>query len=316
MPARYLTPLCNRRRFVAASAAASVVASTALRGKDLQAKQPQEQAANQSDPKKRVAVTIDDGPASGAGNDLDAYLRISGSLRKTFVEHQVPGIVFVNERQLHVDGQRDARIRELEQWLVDGLDIGNHTYAHKRMREVPAWEYRDDIVKGETVLRPLLEKHGKRLTWFRYPFLDSGRDAKAAEIEEFLRERDYRIAPVTVDYKDYSFARNYTRFLRAGESAQAEEVLDSVWKALDRAFEHSEQRSQNLLGYQLSQVLLIHCNEMNALTLGDAFQRIRDLGYEFVSLEEAMLDAAYATPGLPPGSMGGWVMDGLTSVRS
>ena len=60
-----------------------------------------------------------------------------------------------------------------------------------------------------------------------------------------------------------------------------------------------------MLGYELPQALLIHCNEMNALTLRQTIARMRDRGYTFVPLDEAMTDPAYATPGLKPGAMGG-----------
>ncbi len=305
-----------RRSFLSASTA-TVASGLALPSGLMTLSQTRAAPAAQADGSqtKKVAVTIDDGPVSGAGNDLDAFIRISRGLREAFVTEKVPGIVFINERQLQVDGQRDARVRELERWLEDGLDIGNHTYSHKRLQRTPMREYKDDIIKGETVSRPLLEKHDKELQWFRYPFLNSGSGEQAAEVETFLKERGYRIAPVTVDYKDYTFARNYTRYMRAGEEALAAELMDSVWKSLDVAFDRSERESQSVLGYQVPHVLLIHCNEMNSVNLKQAFQRMRDRGYEFVSLEEAMTDPAYHTPNLPPGSMGGWVMSGLHAVK-
>ena len=305
----------TRRSFLSTSSSTAVVAGmaagTAGLFSPLRAQQPNQNGGSG----KRIAVTIDDGPVSGAGDSLEDFIQISSSLREAFVAEKVPGIVFINERQLQVEGQRDERVRELERWLEDGLDIGNHTYSHKRMRDVPQWEYFDDIVKGETVTRPLMRKHGKQLTWFRYPYLNSGAGESAAAVEKFLAERAYRIAPVTVDYKDYSFAGNYARWLRAGEQQQAEAELEAVWKSLDAAFERSEQESEEVLGYQLPHVLLIHCNQMNALTLRQAFQRIRDRGYQFVSLDEAMQDPAYHTAGLPPGSMGGWVLRGLGAVK-
>lgn len=60
-----------------------------------------------------------------------------------------------------------------------------------------------------------------------------------------------------------------------------------------------------MLGYEVPQVLLIHCNEMNALTLRQALHRMRERGYTFVSLDEAMADPAYQLP-VRPGAMGGW----------
>lgn len=255
--------------------------------------------------RRQIAVTIDDGPATGAGEDLSTFRRISVGIRQAFVAEKVPAIMFINERQLHERGQRDARVQILEDWLQAGLDIGNHTYSHRRLEESELTEFYDDIIKGEVISRPLLRRYDRRLTWFRYPYLSTDRGDRAAAVETFLHERDYQIAPVTVDYKDYSFASNYSRYLRAGDQAGADELFASVMRALDQAFDHSEKRSQEVLGYELPQVLLMHCNEMNSLNLRETLQRIRRRGYEFVSIEHAMQDTAYRTSGLPSGALGG-----------
>ena len=78
--------------------ARSAVALTALSLSRLLAQAP---ARN-----RKLAVTIDDGPAVGVGNDLAAFTRVADALRETFVAEKVPAIMFVNERQLNVDGQR------------------------------------------------------------------------------------------------------------------------------------------------------------------------------------------------------------------
>lgn len=254
---------------------------------------------------RRIGVTIDDGPATGAGQDLDSFLKISAGLRESFTAEKVPAIMFINERQLHVDGQRDARVGAVREWLDAGLDLGNHTYSHPRLGSLELEEYLDDIIKGEVISRPLLEARRKKLVWFRYPYLDAGRGEKAKAVEDFLARRGYRIAPVSVDYRDYSFAGGYARHLSLGGEEQAHQLFGNMLVALDDSFSRAEARSKEVLGYELPQILLIHCNRMNALTLRTTLQRIRDRGYAFVSLDEAMLDPAYATPGLRPGAMGG-----------
>lgn len=284
------------RREMLVRCAVSTLAALTLAGWPAHATEPR---------KRKVAITIDDGPATGAGDDLEAFLRIAKGLRECFVAEQVPAIMFVNERQFHVPGQRDARVAVLEEWLEAGLDLGNHTYSHPRLENLELWQYTDDIIKGEVITRPLLRSRGKELTWFRYPFLATGRGDTARAIEEFLAVRGYRIAPVSVDYADYRFAGPYARHLRANETSQAAEYFTVVMQALDAAFARAEQRSMEVLGYELPQTLLIHCNEMNSLTLRTTIQRIRDRGYEFVTLDQAMTDPAYQHPKLRPGALGG-----------
>ncbi len=254
---------------------------------------------------RKLAVTIDDGPVTGAANDLAAFLRIADALREAFVAEKVPAIMFVNERQLNVDGQRDVRVAVLHRWLDAGLDLGNHTYSHPNLGNVEPAQFLDDIVKGEVITRPLLEARGKKLVWFRYPFLATGNGETAVTVEEFLARRGYRIAPVSVDFHDYSFSGAYVRHVRAGDATKAGAHFDTVMQTMDTAFTRAETRSVEVLGYELPQTLLIHCNEMNALTLRTTIGRLRERGYVFVSMDEAMADPAYAVPGMRPGSMGG-----------
>jgi peptidoglycan/xylan/chitin deacetylase (PgdA/CDA1 family) len=285
--------LITRRQMLASSAA--VMAALSL---------PRLAFAQEPAKTRKIAITIDDGPATGAGRNLEAFQRISNALRESFAAEKVPVIMFINERQLHVDGQRDARVDVLHKWLDAGFDLGNHTYSHPRLGNMEVWQFTDDILKGEVILRPLLESRGKKLVWFRYPFLATGSGDTAKAIEDFLARRRYKIAPVSADYHDYSFSGAYLRHVRSG-AKQAEEHFATVLKALDEAFTRAETRSIEVLGYELPQTLLIHCNEMNALTLRTTIQRIRDRGYTFVSLDEAMQDPAYNLPEIRPGGLGG-----------
>lgn len=265
---------------------------------------------------RRIAITIDDGPATGVAGDLEAFLRIANAIRASFVAEKVPAILFVNEDQLHVDGQRDARVDVLNQWLDAGLDLGNHTYSHPNLNNVTLTHYLDDIVKGEVISRSLLDVRKRTLDWFRYPFLAAGSGETAKTVEEFLAARNYRIAPVSVDYADYRFAGGYSGHLRVGNRPKADEQFATMLQMLDAAFDRAESRSVDVLGYELPQILLIHCNEMNALTLPLTIQRIRERGYTFVSLDEAMQDPAYHLQGMAPGSFGGGgLFDSLAAAK-
>src|SRR5687767_10429324 len=81
-------------------------------------------------PGRRVAITIDDGPVVNEMRDLANFQRISAGLIASLRTEKVPATIFVNERQLNVPGQRDARVAVLEQWLDAGFDLANHTYSH------------------------------------------------------------------------------------------------------------------------------------------------------------------------------------------
>jgi hypothetical protein len=157
-------------------------------------------------------------------------------------------------------------------------------------------------------MRPLVEERGRKMIWFRYPYLDSGTTAEIhKQIVDFLEEHHYRVAHVTVDYADYSFAGAYSRLLRAGDTATAERVKQAYLDQVDVGFEHAEKASQEVLGYELPQILLIHCNELNSVTLRESIARMRKRGYSFVTLDEATTDPAYARADSFAGSGGSWL---------
>ena len=265
-------------------------------------------AAQTPPPERRVAITIDDGPVVNELKDLANFQRISAGLIGSLQAEKIPATIFINERQLNVQGQRDGRAAVLAQWLDAGFDLGNHTYSHPSVNKVPLAQFEDNIVKGEVIMRPLIEEHGRKLVWFRYPFLDSGMNAEVHQaVLDFLRERHYRVAPVTVDYKDYIFAGAYSRRLRAGDPETADKIEQAYLEYVDTGFASAEQISRGLLGYELPQILLIHCSELNSVTLRDSIARMRARGYNFVTLEEALNDPAYQRPDTFTGPGGSWL---------
>ena len=259
-------------------------------------------------PGRRVAVTIDDGPVVNEMKDLANFQRISAGLIGSVQAEKIPVTVFINERQLNVPGQREERAAVLEKWLDAGFDLGNHTYAHQSANKIPAWQFADEIIRGEVIMRPLIEARGRKLIWFRYPYLDSGSTAEVhQEIVDFLERHKYRVAPITVDYKDYMFAGAYARNLRAGNIEMAEKIRQAYLEQVDIGFDAAEKASRDIYGYELPQILLIHCSEMNSVSMRDSIARMRKRGYSFVTLEEAMSDPAYQRPDSFVSRGGSWL---------
>ena len=164
-------------------------------------------------------------------------------------------------------------------------------------------------------MRPLVERRGRKLEWFRYPFLHSGTTEEVHQaIMDFLARRGYRVAPVTVDYADYTFAGVFRNQRMAGDEEVAERIKRAYLEQVDLGFEYAEQASVELFGHEIPQILLIHCNELNALTLRDTIARLRKRGYTFIPLGEAMADAAYARPDTFAGPGGSWLSRTATAM--
>lgn len=248
---------------------------------------------------RAMAITVDDLPASRShALSLMEQEEITRRLVATLEEHGVPAVGFVNESKLESDGRVDpARVALLEAWLDSGLELGNHGYGHLDLHSVPPERWMQDVLLGERVTRPLIEARGENLRWFRHPFLHAGRSAGVQQqVEVFLAEHGYRVAPVTIDNGEWIYAREYDLALERGDHEAARRLgADYVRYMLD-VVAFYEQQSNAILERPLPHVLLIHANALNAEWLGVLLERLETLGYRWVPLEQALQDAAYSRP--------------------
>jgi peptidoglycan/xylan/chitin deacetylase (PgdA/CDA1 family) len=250
-------------------------------------------SAHQSPPKRQVAITFDDLPgASAARTDIEYFRTFTTELLDAFARHQVPAIGFVNESKLEAGGVIDpARVALLKQWADAGIELGNHSYSHHDLHTTPLDAFKQDVIRGEPITKKLMADAGKRLRFFRHPFLHTGRDiATRSGFEAFLAERGYRVAPVTIDNYDYTFARAYDR---VSHGAERQRIVDTYIDYMTRVVTYYEAQSQLLLGRELPQILLLHANALNGRTFDAIAVMLRNRGYTFVPLEAAIEDEAY-----------------------
>ncbi len=260
---------------------------------------------------RRVALTFDDLPAvssqleGGGTQGLAESRAILAAIVNALRTRRAPAIGFVNESQLHVHGELDARTALLEDWLDAGHELGNHTFSHLSLQRTPLAQYQDDVIKGEAVTRRLLQARGKKPRYFRHPYTSTGPTAEVkAAFERFLADRGYRVAPFTVEHADYAFNRVYVRALAADDHASAAKVKQAYLDHLGAMFAHAERLSGKLFDREIPQVFLVHANRLNADCLEAMLARLAARGYRFISLDEAMKDQAYRTPDRYVGPMG------------
>jgi peptidoglycan/xylan/chitin deacetylase (PgdA/CDA1 family) len=248
---------------------------------------------------RKVAVTIDDVPTVAIPRskscDYSALEGYTSALLATLNAHFVPAVGFVVEGNWCKDLPPGLLDEILGMWLDAGMDLGNHTYSHPDLNRTGPASYKEDIVQGEGALRRALGERGQRLRWFRYPQLHAGDSPEVkAEIEHFLSERGYKIAPVTIDNQEYVFANLYRDAKEAGDAEMMGRIVEAYLAHMRDVFEFFEQYSVEVVGYELPQVLLLHANALNADHLEDLLSMLEARGYEFVSLEEALVDPAYS----------------------
>ena len=245
--------------------------------------------------RRKVALTFDDLPEVFS-RDFATMRRNTTELLRTLKLHHAPAIGFVNEGKLHTPGELDSRTEVLKQWVDAGMILGNHGFSHLRLLNTPLLKYEDDVIKGEVITRRLMNERQPYQLYFRHPYTSTGpnKEVKAA-FENFLRERGYKVAPFTIENSDYIFNQIYSDARRSKDTALMERLRKAYLDYNDGQFESIERLASEMFGRDISQILLIHANDINADCLDAMLKRLEARGYRFVTLDQALEDKAYQT---------------------
>lgn len=245
---------------------------------------------------RSVVFTFDDLP--GTHGDLADFKYINSHLLDILSEHEVPAVGFVNESKLYVDGEPDQRYMELiRSWLDAGQELGNHTYSHVYIDQASIEEYREEVIRGEMITRPLMNEFGEDLRYFRHTQLRTGpTETYRQQLNRFLEEKGYTVAPVTIDNDEYIYAYCYQEAGARNDQEARKLIREEYISYMIRIFDFYESLSVKFLGYEVNQILLLHANSLNADTLDELIPILRDRGYQFITLEEALKDEAYSLP--------------------
>ena len=234
-------------------------------------------------PQKRVAITMDDFnlPSDPArARERDARIRSHLPVRAAG---------FVSGKY-----EESAAFDEvLGGWATDGHILANHTYSHMWSSRHDTDTITADIARNH---RLLVDRDGFQ-PYFRFPFLDYGRDrVQRLEYRAFLNGAGYRVAPVTIDTFDW----NVTDRLAEGNRTR----VRNYW--LGAVMEEAEYAHALAvaLGYlSMPHQMLVHHNALNALYLGDLVERMRAEGWEIVDAKTALDWAPYQDT---PPEVEGW----------
>ena len=245
---------------------------------------------------RRVAITIDDLPVVSTRTDIKTRREITKKLLGHIKKAKIPAIGFVNENKLYKKDERDPeQIALLKMWLDAGLELGNHTYSHRSLHSITLEEYEADLLKGEIITKELLKERGRTIRFFRHPYLQTGRtDEIKTQFDKFLKDHGYTIAPISFDDADYIFSRAYDVAYDKHDKKLMKKVGDAYIPYMKAKLEYWERQSKTLFGREIAQTLLIHANFINSDHLDDLAKMFKERGYEFVDLETALKDEAYA----------------------
>jgi peptidoglycan/xylan/chitin deacetylase (PgdA/CDA1 family) len=237
-----------------------------------------------------IAITIDDLPVHRSyppgltprrvGEQMTAALRAGG----------ITGVYgFVNG--VKVQDQPDTK-RVLEEWRSAGMMLGNHGWSHRTLSEMSIAEFEQELLKNEPLLKRAAGSSDWR--WFRYPFLDEGKDAvQRAAARKVLAKHGYRVAAVSMSFDDWKWTAPYARCSALHDDASIAELERMYLAAAEESIAVSRDASEKLFGRDIPYVLLMHVSAMSAHMMPRLLHLYRTAGFRFVTLQKAESDPVY-----------------------
>lgn len=233
---------------------------------------------------KKIALTFDDAPR-GQGPVMSGEMRTDMLIRRLFEARAVPSAFFVTTGGFEngIEGQE-----RIEAYAAAGHLIANHSHSHMWLHRTDTDAYIADLDEAER----RLARFENRRPWFRFPFLDEGRDdiEKRDALRLALAERDLKSGYVTVDTYDWHIDRQWSEAVKDGKSVNLAALREVYVAMIVEAAEHYAEMSEEWLDRQPAHVLLLHENDLAAFFIHDAVKALREAGWEIISPDEAFAD--------------------------
>jgi peptidoglycan/xylan/chitin deacetylase (PgdA/CDA1 family)/ketosteroid isomerase-like protein len=259
-----------------------------------------------------LLISVDDLPV--AAGDLHAdpaeRARITDGLLAVLARHHVHAVGLVIWGNVKGDADRAV----LRRWLVDGHELGNHSAHHLDLTKTGADAYVADVEAGRAGLADFLAKEGgRKVRFFRYPFLDEGDTAaKLDAVRAYLARTGQRSLPVTIDDQDWDFEKPWVEARNQEEKAR---IGDEYQEALHVEVRDQEAKGDRILGRPAPQILLLHANAVGAAQWDRLFTWLEGRGYRFATPDEVLADPAFAEAPRYVGPSGFGLWDRLAALR-
>lgn len=248
------------------------------------------QAPIAADSAREICITLDDLPVVRV-HDPGKRLYITENLLAALNTFGVPATGFVVGHNMRPDESL------LSLWLRSGHTLGNHTYNHPDINDLPLESYFQDIDKGRDVIEQLLIDAGQPRRYFRPPLLHYGASAAVRDsLAAYLAAQGYLLAHVTVDNDDYLYNVKYETLVAGPDSIDLPRLGREFIEHIKTQLESAETLAQKIAGRPIRQILLLHANQLNGRFLPDLLAMIRGKGYRFITLDSALADPIFTRP--------------------
>lgn len=236
-----------------------------------------------------IAITIDDLPVAGELASQTTRLKITEKALAILKKHHIKNAYgFINGNKIN----EGNNLLILKKWIDAGQLLGNHTFSHVDLAKATSEEFIYNIEKNETILSELMKVQDYK--YFRYPYLAEGNtQEKRDSVRQFLFNRHYKIAPVTVDFFEYEWNDPYIRCMNKHDNAAINLLKKTYLEQAENALIISHSLSMMLFNREIKNILLIHINNMSIDMLDELLTAYEKQQVKFISLPEALNDEVY-----------------------
>jgi len=234
---------------------------------------------------KRIALSFDDIPRHEGGfmTPDERAIALIAALAEAGVEQAGFFVTTGNLDDPYGKGG-EARIRA---YAAAGHAIANHSHGHLWYHQTEIADYIADVYRAEDWLERL---PGKR-PWFRFPYLDEGRDIERRDaMRAALKTRGLSNGYVTIDDYDWHIDALATKALAEGREIDRDAWRDLYVETLVGTANFYEKMALETLARSPAHVLLLHETDIAALYIVDLVKALRADGWTIVTMDEAYAD--------------------------
>lgn len=231
---------------------------------------------------KRIALSFDDAP-KGDGPVFtgdERAVKLLAALDSVDVDQVV---FFVTTSKFARPGGRER----VASYAAGGHLIANHSHSHLWANRTDTDQYIEDILQAED----LLQGFDNRRAWFRFPYLDEGREIEKRDaIRAAMSERGLQNGYVTIDNYDWYIDSKWKDAVRSGKQVDIDALRDVYVEMLLGAANFYNDLANDALNSDPAHVLLLHENDVAANFIGDLVTALRDDGWTIIGPDEAYAD--------------------------
>ncbi len=202
----------------------------------------------------------------------------------------------ITAQMLSLEKMSSNRVDVVRMWRDAGLEIGIGNFKHIWFYDTPFDEYVAGVEKNERVTRAILAEKNLPLTFFSYPYLNTGKTVEdKLRFENWLATRGIRSVKYTFDNQEWMYSYAYDMARKDNDVNTMKEIRAEFIDYMTKMLAHYEAYSSEMFGRDIAQTLVLTPSRLVADSSDELFGAFEKNGYKFVSMDEAQADAAYQT---------------------